>query len=210
MTENKQTPKIEKKEEKKMEEKKVAVAQDIKKVNEDKSNTTDNKEIKQEVKSEVKSETKPANVEKKEVKKIAKKEEAQAYGSSLRASKKHVMYISNFIKGKKIDDAIKDLGDVIKLKRVVPFKGEIPHRHAAPVGRYPVNASKIVISVLKGLKGNCVVNGLDLDKTVIYFATANWASRPARKGGAKGKRTNLLLKAKELNAQKEIKSGDKR
>lgn len=142
--------------------------------------------------------------EKKETKKTetpkVKKTEAIAYGISLVASKKHCMYICNFIKGKKIDDAISMLQDVIKYKRAVPFKGEIPHRRGVGMmsGRYPINASKIFINILKGLKGNAIVNGMDLDRTFISYGSPSWASRPSRKGGVSAKRTNLLIKAKEI------------
>jgi len=108
------------------------------------------------------------------------------------------MYICRFIKNKSIDKAILDLEQVIKLKRAIPFKGEIPHRKGMMSGRYPVKASKLFINLLKGLKGNISVNNLDLDKTVIYFASANWASRPLRREGRKAKRTSVTLKAREI------------
>ncbi len=139
---------------------------------------------------------------KKEEKKIVKKEFAMAQGLNLHASKKHLMYISNFIKGKKIDVAIKELGEVIKLRRAIPFKGEIPHRKGMMSGRYPVSASELMINVLKGLKGNVIVNGLDLEKTRINYASVNWASRPARSGGRRAKRAQVLLKAAEIKGEK--------
>lgn len=143
--------------------------------------------------------------EKKESKKKAaqKKEEAIARGISIRASKKHCVYICSFIKNKKIDKAIEDLTEVIKMKKPIPFKGEIPHRKGMMSGRYPIKASKYFINVLKALKGNAIVNGLDLDKTRIYIASANWASRPARSAGRRAKRTHVLLKAKEIPGGKE-------
>ncbi len=129
-----------------------------------------------------------------------KKEEAIAKGLNLHASKKHCMYICSFIKNKKIDNAIAELQEVIKLKRPIPFKGEIPHRHelGGKPGRYPVKVSKQFIYILKALKGNVIVNGLDLDKTRIYFASASWASRPSKRGGGRHKRTNVILKSKEF------------
>jgi large subunit ribosomal protein L22 len=129
---------------------------------------------------------------------ITKKEEAVARGVSVHMSKRHGMYICSFIKGKKIDQAMKELDEVIALKRAIPFKGEIPHRKGMMSGRYPINASKIFIQLLKALKGNSVVNGLDLDKTKIYFAHSTFASRPSRRLG-KAKRAHITLKAKEFN-----------
>ena len=150
-------------------------------------------EKKAEEKKETKTEAKVEN-------KIMKKEEAIAKGNDLPLSKKHCMYICDFIKGKKIDDAIKDLQEVIKLKKVVPFKGEIPHRKGPGMmsGRYPVKASGHFINLLKALKGNAIVNGLDIDNTKISFGMSNDASRPARRGGRKFKRAHVVLKAKEF------------
>ena len=166
------------------------------------------KEIVEKVQAKV-NEVKPLEVKaeenkepKKEAPKVTKKDEAIANAISIHASKKQCMYICDFIKGKKIDDAIKELGEVIILKRAIPFKGEIPHRKGMHSGRYPVNVSKLFIPLLKGLKGNCIVNGIDIDKAKIYYACTNWASRPQRKGGVKAKRAHVLLKAKEMEAKK--------
>lgn len=138
--------------------------------------------------------------EKKVVKHIAKKDVAVANAYGVHISKRHGMYISSFIKGKSIDKAISDLEEVIMFKKAVPFKGEIPHRKGKGMmsGRYPVAASKIFIPLLKTLKGNASVNGLDIDKTRISLASTNLASRPQRRGGEKGKRAHILLEAREI------------
>ena len=157
-------------------------------------------------KSEDKKETeKDKKVEKKKVeKKLPKKDEAVALGKSFHISKKHGMYICSFIKNKKIDDAMKDLGEVILMKRAVPFKGEIPHRKGKGMmsGRYPVKAAGLFINLLKSLKGNVLVNGMDLDKTRIKIASANWAARPMRSNRREGKRTHVVLKAREILEEK--------
>lgn len=129
-----------------------------------------------------------------------KKEEAVAIGRNLHMSKKHGVYICDFIKNKKIDEAINILEEVKKLKQAVPFKGEIPHRKGVGMmsGRYPVKGAGLFIDILKGLKGNVIVNGLDLDKSMIYFASTSWASRPVRRENRRAKRTNVILKAREV------------
>ncbi len=167
---------------------------------EEKKETASKAQQSTEVKKEVPS-------QKKEVKKISKKDEAIAKGINLHLSKKQCMYICKYIKNKTIDIAIKDLESVIKMKNPIPFKGEIPHRsHPGMMsGRYPVKASKEFIYLLKGLKGNVIVNGLDLDKTLIYYASATWAARPAKRGGMRFKRAFVVLKAKEFPVQQEIK-----
>lgn len=153
-------------------------------------------EQKHEAKPEVKHEAKP------EVKPIVKKHEAIARGAGMHASKKHCMAICRFVKGKTPDKCISYLQDVIKKKKIIHFRGEIPHRKGPGnmSGRYPIASSKQFIYLLKALKGNIVANGLDLDKSRIYFGCANWATRPQRRGGTRFKRTNVLLKAKEFSA----------
>src|SRR3989344_1690252 len=122
------------------------------------------KEKTKEIESEMeKNKTHEHHEEKKEHKhddkKKIKKSEAVAFGVSLPISKKHSMYICKFIKGKSIDKAISELEEVLKMKRAIPFKGDIPHRKGKMMsGRYPINASKYFINLLKGLKGNVLVN----------------------------------------------------
>lgn len=133
-----------------------------------------------------------------------KKENAVTLGRNLHISKKHGMYICNFVKGKKIDNAMSDLELVLKFKKAVPFKGEIPHRKGKGMmsGRYPIKAVKIFVNLLKTLKGNSVVNGLDFDKTIIYSASSSWGARPLRRGSVRGKRTNIILEAREIGGKK--------
>jgi len=169
------------------------------------------KETEKELSEKSKEKTEPKE-EKKEVKKQEKKKdskpkvkkyEAVAYGRSMPISRKQGAYISSFIKSKTIDNAISDLTLVINFKKIVPFKGEIPHRKGKGMsGRYPIKASKLFINVLKSLKGNVLVNGMELEKTRISMASATWAARPMRSGGRSAKRTNLILKAKEFEKKK--------
>jgi len=150
---------------------------------------------------EKKTEEKPVEEKpkKKDEPKIKKKDEAVAHGAGLPISKKHSMYICSFIKNKKIDNAIADLQKVIKLKKAVPFKGEIPHRKGnIERGRYPVKAAGYFINLLKSLKGNVITNQMEIEETKIYIASASWANRPMRRGGRLAKRTNIVLKAKEF------------
>lgn len=132
-----------------------------------------------------------------------KKEEAVARGSSLPISKKHAMYICAYIKNKDIDSSIEALTKVTKLKKAIPFKGEIPHRKGDMMsGRYPVKAAGYFINLLKALKGNAIVNGLELEKTRIASGSASWARRPMKAGGAQAKRTNVILIAREVTGGK--------
>lgn len=146
-------------------------------------------------------ETKTA-ISKPEVKK-PKKDHAIARNEGVHISKRHGMYICSFIKGKTIDSAIKELEEVIILKRAIPFKGEIPHRKGDMMsGRYPVAASKIFIPMLKNLKGAVLYNGMDITKTRISSAFTNFSPRPQRRGGTKGKRASVTIEAREIGGKK--------
>lgn len=104
--------------------------------------------------------------------------------------------ICKFIVGKKIDDAIKDLEEVTKLRKAVPMKGEYAHRKGKIMsGAYPVRASKEFIILLKSLKANA--NNHDLDDPVISEAYANKGSKVYASGGRVKKRTHVTIIAKE-------------
>ena len=53
-------------------------------------------------------------------------------------------------------------------------------------------------AAIKALKGNAIVNGLELEKTRIVYGSSTWASRPAKRGGMRFKRAFVVLKAKEV------------
>ena len=104
-----------------------------------------------------------------------------ARGKDLPISKKHSMAICKFMKNKKIDYMTGFLQDVIKLKKAVPMKGEIPHRHNLGTGRYPVKASKVFIDLLRNLRANATAANMDIDK-IFLQAKADKASRPRKPG----------------------------
>jgi len=146
-----------------------------------------------EIKTEAKDEKK-----KTEKRQIVKKDKAIVNGNDLGISKKHSMAICDYIRGKQIENMIADLEKVVSLTRPIPMRGEIPHRRGNIMsGRYPVNASKVFIKLLKTLNANCSVNGLENPR--ITVAIANDASRPFKRGGSmRFKRTNVHLEASEL------------
>ena len=117
------------------------------------------------------------------------------------------MAICKFIKGKTIEDAQNYLADVIRVKKAIPMRGEIPHRKGKMMsGRFPVNASKYFVTLLKSLTGNCIMNGIE--DPVIVEATPNKAPRPyGRFGSWQRKRTHIKLVARD---KKKIKSKKKK
>jgi len=110
-------------------------------------------------------------------------------------STKQSMAICRFIKHRKIDYSIGFLEDVIKMKKAVPMKGEIPHRRIIGTGRYPVKAAGIFIGLLKNLKANANVKNVDASKLVIE-AKCDRAPRPRKPGkyNRKFKRTHIEIK----------------
>ena len=179
----------EKTEEKKVEEKKIAEAKEEKV-----KDAAENKKIPKE----------------KTEKKVVKKDKAVVNAKDLPISTKHCMAICRFIKGKTIEQAVKDLEQVIVKRKAVPMKGEIPHRKGMRGGRYPIKASKIFIKLLKSLNANSAVNGMD--NVYISSAIPNIASKPHKRSGSQRfKRTHIYLEAKERKIkEKENKKEEKK
>jgi len=136
--------------------------------------------------------------EKKQEKVRKKKTEAVVNGFNIPISTKKSVAICKFIKNKEIKKAIEDLEQVIKEKKAVPMKGEIPHRKGKKMmsGRFPKNASMHFLKLLKNLSANCTIN--EIEEPIISEAVANIGARPyARFGKYRRKRTNLRIIAKE-------------
>lgn len=136
------------------------------------------------------------------VKKIVKKDEAVVNNSGVPVSTKDAMAICRFIKRKPIEKAIADLKEVLVFKRAIPMKGEIPHRKGKIMaGRYPINAVKEFLIILKTLSANANVNGLA--EPIIAEAIPNKAPRPrGRFGAVERKRTHIKIIAREKKGGK--------
>src|SRR4030042_1964039 len=158
--------------------------------------TKTKEEIKKEDK-ELKKLSEKKTIQKKE---RVKKDEAIVNGVSLPISTKVSVDICRFIRGKTIDKAIADLEEVTKFKRVIPMRGEIPHKKGKGImaGRYPINEIGYFIKMLKNLKANANVNGLE--EPIITEAIPNKASEPyGRFGAIRRKRTHVKIKVIEKN-----------
>lgn len=137
------------------------------------------------------------------VKEKPKKTNAVINGIGIPISTKQSMAISRFIKRKKIEDAIKDLEQVARLKKAVPMKGEIPHRKGEIMsGRFPQKAAKEFIILLKSLAANSAYNGLE--EPIITKSVPNIGERPFGRNGVRRKRTNITIIAEDK--KKEIKN----
>jgi len=135
--------------------------------------------------------------EKKESKSKVKKTEAVVNSKNLPISTKESMAVCRFIKGKKIDDAINDLGKVVLLKTPVRMKGEIPHRRGKGMmsGRFPKKTAEHFIKLLKSLSGNA--NSNEIGNPVVVEAIANSGQKVYGKfGRVQRKRTHVRIVAK--------------
>lgn len=128
--------------------------------------------------------------------KIVAKDYAVANARSVKISKKYSVAICKMIKGKKIDEAIKMLEEVIVMKRAVRMENrEVGHKKGKGMsgGRYPINASKEFIRLLKQLSTNALVNGFDIEEGRIV-CKVNQASRRYRRMGHRFKATHIDLR----------------
>jgi ribosomal protein L22 len=150
--------------------------------------------------SDEKIEDKKNEKKKVEVKKV-KKDFAIVNGKNVPVSTKESVAVCKFIMRKEIKKAIEDLNEVLKLKKAVPMKGEIPHRKGKIMaGRFPKRTSEEFIILLKSLGANAIMH--EVENPVITEAIANKAQRPFGKGGrVKKKRTHITIiaRTKKIN-----------
>jgi large subunit ribosomal protein L22 len=99
--------------------------------------------------------------------------------NELPVSPKHSIEIADYIRNKRVADAITELHEIIAQKRPLPFKTfnkNVPHRHGLTgwdAGRYPKKATLAVIKLLESVKKNAEYSGLDTEKLKIVHISAN-------------------------------------
>ena len=103
---------------------------------------------------------------------------AKAMGYEMPISFKHAVEICRAVKGKKIDEAMEFLEDVIEMKKAVPFKKykkKVAHKAGLNkwyAGRYPQKAAKAILKILKNLEANAEYKGLEVERLKIVHAQA--------------------------------------
>ena len=136
---------------------------------------------------------------------------ARSGATNLRVSWKNSVEISRYLKGLGLDSAITYLQDVVVMKKAIPFKRfnkDQAHRSGGMgPGRYPVNAAIEFLKLLKNLKNNAEVKGLDVNRLVVENAQANIGGsrfyRGARSFGRRhAKSTNISITVKEAKLKK--------
>lgn len=124
-------------------------------------------------------------------------------GRSLPISFKTSIEICNFLRHKPVKKAKTILEQVILLKQPVPFKRfrtETPHRRGKMAeGRYPVNASKEILKLLKSVEASALHQGLSAS-LIIHEMKANQGPLQwhyGRQRRTRHKRTHLLIRVGE-------------
>ncbi len=102
---------------------------------------------------------------------------ARARGKDLHVSYKKSIEICHAVNGMALEDAKKYLENVIEKKVPVPFikhKRHISHRKGSGFGpgRYPVNAAKAILDLLKVVENNAEYKGLDPENMFIAHISA--------------------------------------
>ncbi|MEM4326103.1 MAG: uL22 family ribosomal protein [Candidatus Pacearchaeota archaeon] len=130
-------------------------------------------------------------IETKEEKK--KRSEIKINAYNLKISTKHSIALCRFIKNKSVEKAIEDLEQVVKLKKPVPMKGEIPHRKGRIMsGRFPKKTATNFIKVLKNVLATSHNEGIE--NPIIIEAISNIGNRPyGRFGRFRKKRTHIKI-----------------
>lgn len=136
-------------------------------------------------------------------------EEVIANAFNLDISTKYSVEIANNIRGKTTERAKKILQDAIDMKipiRITRFKEGAGHKRGNfASGKYPINASKEILSVIKQAESNVRDKGGSTQNLVISGIIVNKAANTPRYGrqrGIRAKKTHLEIKVKEVEGKK--------
>jgi len=135
-------------------------------------------------------------------------------GLNLPISTKQSIEICNFIRGKTLNLARKQLNLVLENKLAIPLKRfhkDRGHRkgNIGP-GFFPQKATKTIIKLLNTLEANAQDKGMGTETLYLKEVIANKASTPLHYGRRrrKMKRTHIEIKATEKESIKEIKKAE--
>lgn len=123
---------------------------------------------------------------------------AIAVGKSMAISKKHSVEICSFIRGRTSEKGKMLLERVLELKTAVPikkFNRHVAHKPGMAAGRYPINATKAILNLLKTAESNAEAQGLS-QPLVIKEIITNQGARgwhPGRQRRRKTKSTHIQI-----------------
>jgi len=141
---------------------------------------------------------------------------AKAYGSNLPISTKKSVEIANNIRGWNVQKAKTYLENVINKKQAVKmnrYNRDTAHKKEIAAGKYPINAAKDILMVLKSAESNALNKGMNTKDLVITHISAHIASRPwhyGRKRRSKMKRSHIQIIVEEVKKAKPKKTEEKK
>jgi len=101
---------------------------------------------------------------------------AKAMGSELHISPKHAREVCRAVRGKKVENAVAYLENVLDMKDAIPFKRykkKVAHRRGLKkwyAGRYPVKATSEILKLIRAAKSNAEYKGLDTEALRVWHA----------------------------------------
>ncbi|PIY60456.1 50S ribosomal protein L22 [Candidatus Woesearchaeota archaeon CG_4_10_14_0_8_um_filter_47_5] len=128
---------------------------------------------------------------------------ARAIGIALPISTKQSIEICSFLRGKKLDESITLLEEVVAKKRAIPFtrfNRDMGHRTGMAAGRYPLKSSQEIMRLLQSVKSNAQQKGLNTSHLVIQHICAHRAAKQWRYGRHRrrtAKRTHIEVVVSE-------------
>lgn len=141
-------------------------------------------------------------ITKKEVKK------AKAFGVNLSISTKKSIELANFLRFRDLIQAKRLLENVILKNVAVPmrrYNKDTGHKPGIGPGRYPRNAAKEFLFLLKSAESNAKHRGMDVNQLYIHQLIANQGAKQFRSGRQRGrvnKSTHLFVELKEKGKKK--------
>lgn len=114
---------------------------------------------------------------------------ARAAQTNVAVSTKSAIMVANFVRGKSVERAQRDLGLVLAKKIAVPFTrftDGAGHKPGIGPGKYPIKASEYMLSAINSAAANARDKGLG-DELTIVSVTVHQAARQMRYGRLRGR-----------------------
>ncbi len=139
----------------------------------------------------------------------SKEHSAKAFALNVPISWKHGIEISKALRFHSVEYAQRFLGDVIALKKAVPFPSywrDVGHKAGMSAGRYPQKAAREFLRLLHAVEANAQVKGLNTASLKITKLITNRAPKAPSAGRKRhtAKRSHLEIEVQEGTARKAV------
>jgi len=134
---------------------------------------------------------------------------AKAFARNVPISWKHGIEISKALRFHSVEYAKRFLGEVITLKRAVPFPSywrDVGHKAGMSAGRYPQKAAREFLRLLNTVEANAQVKGLNTASLKITKLITNRAPKAPSAGRKRhtAKRSHIEIEVQEGTARKAV------